>query len=447
MYSEELQELFKRKRIGIGDSISVRAEGADVTGELMPRTDVGDAGTLVIKLGNGYNVGISKKNVKEIKLVSSASESTAAAPAPVKKNAKLMTISILHTGGTIASKVDYRTGGVTTRFTPQEILAMFPELREIANIESRLIRNMWSEDMRFAHYNLMAEEVEKEVKKGADGIIITHGTDTLHYSSAALAFMLEDLPIPVMLVGAQRSSDRGSTDAASNLINAAYFIANSDFAGVAICMHETANDDSCLILPATKTRKMHTSRRDAFRPINTTAVARVNYVKKSVSFIAKDHCKRSGAKLKLKRFNEKLKVGLVKTHTNMYASEIAAYGGFDGLVIEGFALGQAPINKVDEFTEEHPRILAAIRELSKKMPVVMASQCIYGRLQMDVYSTARDLQAAGVVGNLSDMTPETAFIKLAWLLSNYKKEEVISLITKNLRGEISARSDYGAFLI
>jgi glutamyl-tRNA(Gln) amidotransferase subunit D len=447
MYSEALQDLFKRKHISVGDSISVMAEGANITGELMPRTDVGDADTLVIKLSSGYNIGISKKNVKEIMLVSSAAENPVALPAPAKKNAKLPTISILHTGGTIASKVDYRTGGVTARFTPQEIMEMFPELRGIANIESRLIRNMWSEDMRFAHYNLMADEIGKEVRKGVDGIIITHGTDTMHYSAAALAFMLEDLPVPVILVGAQRSSDRGSTDAAGNLINATYFIANSDFAGVAICMHETSNDDNCLILPATKTRKMHTSRRDAFRPINATAIARVNYERQGVSFIAREHGKRSGAKLNIRHFNEKLKVGLMKTHTNMYASEVAAYGGFDGLVIEGFALGQAPINRVDEFTEEHPRILAAIRELCKKMPVVMASQCIYGRLQMNVYSTARDLQAAGVVGNLDDMTAETAFIKLAWLLSNYKKEEVAGLMTKSLRGEISARSEYDAFLI
>jgi glutamyl-tRNA(Gln) amidotransferase subunit D len=442
MYSEELQKLFKGKRIEVGDSISVKAEGMEVIGELMPRTDVGDADTLVIKLSNGYNIGISKKNVKEITRVSPAQKSAGIEVPPIKKNPKLQTISILHTGGTIASKVDYRTGGVTARFTPQEILEMFPELNGIANIESRLIRNMWSEDMRFAHYNLMAQEIEKEVKKGVDGIIITHGTDTMHYSAAALAFALEGLSVPVMLVGAQRSSDRGSTDAASNLINAAYFIANSDFAGVSICMHENSSDDVCLVLPATKTRKMHTSRRDAFRPINTTAIARVNYKKNEISFIAKDHAKRGKGKLALKLFNDKLRVGLLKTHTNMYAAEVSAYNGFDGLVIEGFALGHAQINKVDEFTEEHPRILAAISDLCKRMPVVMASQCIYGRLQMDVYSTGRDLQAAGVVGNLDDMTPETTFIKLAWLLSNFKKEEVAKLMTTSLRGEITSRSEY-----
>ena len=149
-------------------------------------------------------------------------------------------------------------------------------------------------------------QVEEEVRKGADGIIIAHGTDTLHYSSAALAFALDGLPIPVILVGAQRSSDRGSSDAALNLISAAYFIANSDFGGVAICMHETVSDSSCLVLPPLKSRKMHTSRRDAFKPISAPPVARVDYAKENVSFIAKDYPKKDKSrKLSLKLFNEK----------------------------------------------------------------------------------------------------------------------------------------------
>ena len=434
-----------------GDSVEVVTSEETIKGTLLQTPEL-EKGVVIIKLASGYNIGIGKSKVKRISLLPQQKvtvEKTAIAAAVVKKTpSKLPKISILHTGGTIASKVDYRTGGVVARFMPQEILEMFPELKEIAEIDSRLIRNMWSEDMRFAHYNIMAKEVAKEAAKGADGVIITHGTDTLHYSSAALAFALEGIGIPVILVGAQRSSDRGSTDAAMNLISAAYFIANSDFAGVAICMHENMSDTSSLILPATKARKMHTSRRDAFRPINSTATARVDYESRNIAFLAKSHPKRDKArKLQLRLFNEKLKIGILKAHPNMYAEEFVAYQKFDGLVIEGFALGQAPINLVDEFTVEHKKILAAIKALSKKMPVVMASQSIYGRLQMNVYSTARDLQAAGVVGNLSDMTPETAFVKLAWLLSNYKKAEVKGMITKNLRGEITERTEAAAFLV
>jgi glutamyl-tRNA(Gln) amidotransferase subunit D len=306
---------------------------------------------------------------------------------------------------------------------------------------------MQSEMMRFAHYNIMAKEIEKEIKKGVDGIIITHGTDTMHYTSAALRFILEDLSVPVILVGSQRSSDRGSTDAAVNLISACYFIANSDFADVAICMHENMSDDSCLILPALKTRKMHTSRRDAFRPINAKPIARINFSEKNISFMKKNYDKKSDKKLKLKLFNEKIKVGIVKTHTNMFAEEFLAYKNFDGLVVEGTGLGHLPNEEIDEHTKENKKIFDSLKKMIKEgLIVVMSSQTIYGRIQMNVYTPMRELQGIGVLGHLSDMTPETAFIKLAWLLSNCKKDEVKQLISKNLKGEISERIEDGTFL-
>ncbi|MBI2574444.1 Glu-tRNA(Gln) amidotransferase subunit GatD, partial [Candidatus Woesearchaeota archaeon] len=364
--------------------------------------------------------------------------------------------SILHTGGTIAARVDYKTGGVTGLFSADEMLALFPELKGIADIRSRKIMQLQSEMVRFPHYNVMAREIEKEISNGTDGIILTHGTDTLHYSSAALAFALENLPIPVILVGAQRSSDRGSTDAALNLISAAYFIANSGFAGVAICMHEGISDTSCLVLPATKTRKMHTSRRDAFRPVNAKAIARVNYEERRIDFLAKDYGNvsvKSGnnsgkEKLQLKFFNEKLKVAIIKTHTNMYAGQFAAYRGYDGLVLEGTGLGHIPNEQIDDFTAENRKIQEAVEELIKSgTVVVMSPQTIYGRIQMKVYTPQRELMGIGVLGHLSDMTPETAFIKLAWLLSNYSREEARTMIAKNLRGELSDRTEEEAFLI
>jgi len=271
----------------------------------------------------------------------------------------------------------------------------------------------------------------------------------MHYSSAALAFILEDLPVPVILVGSQRSSDRGSSDAGLNLVSACYFIANSDFADVAICMHENLDDESCLILSGLKTRKMHTSRRDAFRPINTSPIARVNFNEKNISFIKKDYKKRNkNKKLKLMLFNEKIKIGLIKTHTNMFAEEFLAYKDFDGLVIEGTGLGHLPNEEIDEYTKENKKIFNALADMIKKgLVVVMSSQTIYGRLQMNVYTPMRELQEIGVLGHLSDMTAETTFIKLAWLLSNYKKEEVKELITKNLKGEISERVEDKTFLI
>ncbi len=427
-----------------GDSVEIVTEEETIRGIIIQSFE---PDVEVVKLQSGYNIGIKKDRIKSLKIIEPEREKKEIARKQAEPKKGLPKISILHTGGTIASKVDYKTGGVIARFSPEELLDMLPELKEIANIDSRLIRNMWSEDMTFAHYNIMAREAAEEAKKGADGIIITHGTDTMHYSSAALAFALKGIGIPVILVGSQRSSDRGSTDAALNMISAAYFIANSDFSGVAICMHETISDTSCIILPATKSRKMHTSRRDAFRPINTTAIARVNHEEKEIKFFTEIYSKKDKAKkVELKLFNEKIKVGIIKTHPNMLAQQFRAYEGFDGLVIEGFALGHAPINHVDEFTAEHKKILESIQDLCRKMPVMMASQSIYGRIQMNVYSTARELQKAGVLGNLSDMTAETAFIKLAWLLSNFP-EDTKELIAKNLIGEITERTEKETFLI
>tara|TARA_Y100000034_G_C6889149_1_gene408759 strand:- start:63 stop:1148 length:1086 start_codon:yes stop_codon:yes gene_type:complete len=348
-------------------------------------------------------------------------------------------ISILHTGGTISSKVDYKTGAVSAKFSEKDMLKLYPEIKTIAKISSRLVANMFSEDMNFQHYNLLAKEVEKEIKKGAEGIIITHGTDTIHYTSSALSFILENLPIPVILVGAQRSSDRGSTDATLNLLCSLTFIAQTNFSEVGICMHETNSDDSCLILPALKTRKIHSSRRDAFKAINSKPIARVTK-QGNVGFIEKYNKKTEKKSLKLNLFNEKIKVGILKTHPNLSSEEIKNYSSFNGLIIEGTGLGHLPINKTDKLTLENEKILQELKKLALKIPVIMTTQTIFGKINLNVYNTGRKLQEIGILGDQLDMLTETAYIKLAWLLSNYKKGEIPKLVSRNFRGEFSSRT-------
>ncbi len=421
-----------------GDYVEVISEKEPLKGILMP-SSLDDV--FILKLDSGYNLGINADKVKSLKVLKSA-DGAKKKPFAVKQKKGLAKISVLHTGGTIESKVDYRTGGVSADFRADETIAMYPELAEIANIKARSIARMQSEMIRFAHYNIMAREIEKEIKEGCEGIIITHGTDTMHYTSAALAFMLDRIPVPIILVGSQRSYDRGSSDAAQNLASAAFFIANSDFSGVAICMHENLDDESCLVLPALKSRKMHTSRRDAFRPVNANAVARVDYRAKKISFVSENYARKgSERKLSVSEFNEKIKVGVLKVHTNMFAEEILCYKGFDGLVIEGTGLGHMPIQEVDGHTKENRRVFDALKEIIKKGVVVfMSSQAVYGRVQMNVYTPLREIRQAGVLGHLCDMTPETAFVKLAWLLGNKSKAEAMELMEKNLKGEISCRS-------
>tara|TARA_Y100000310_G_scaffold340825_1_gene437918 strand:- start:2035 stop:3297 length:1263 start_codon:yes stop_codon:yes gene_type:complete len=412
-----------------GDQIEVLTKEDHFKGILMPSKE----DTLILKLKSGYNIGISKSKIRQIKLIREKTTKKETKK-PIQKKKGLKNITILHTGGTISSKIDYETGAVSSKFTPEEILGMYPKLKEIVNIDSKLISNIFSEDMRFAHYNLIAKAISLEIEKGSNGIIITHGTDTMHYTSAALSFILEDLPIPVILVGAQRSSDRGSSDGGMNLEAACNFIAKTDFSEVAICMHETTEDTSCVILPGLKSRKMHSSRRDAFKAINNAPLARILGSKVQVL----KPLKKPGKKLILKPIKEGLKIGILKVHPNLMAEELRTYNKFDGLIIEGTGIaGNLGINTFDKTTEYNKKILNELKRLTSKMPVVATTQTIYGRVNMNVYSTGRILQEIGVIGNLLDMTPETAFIKLAWVLSNY--EDVKEKFHENLRGEINPR--------
>ncbi len=455
-YSRQIRKALKKSGVGIGDRVVLRKGENIFEGLLMPSTE---PGTVAIKLDSGYNIGI--RFGKGVKMEKSKSAETKkimegeslefgmrAKKAEQKFDNSKPTISILHTGGTIASRVDYRTGGVVSSFSPEDLLSMFPELKEMANIRTQLMFSMFSEDMRFSHYQALAKEIANEIRNGADGIIITHGTDTMHYTSAALAFMLQSLPVPVILVGAQRSSDRGSTDAAQNLLSAAYFIANSDFSGVAICMHENSSDGSCLILPACKSRKMHASRRDAFRPINAKPWARVNYSDSRIEFLKKDYVRKDKKrKVKMKMKMEE-KVAFVKISPCVDSSLInfLVKKKYKGMVLEGTGLGHAPINALGKFTEKNRLFFDSLkRAVEKGVVVCMASQTIYGRVNMSVYSTGRDLLETGVIP-CEDMLPETAFIKLAWLLGNFGKEKAKELMRKNLRGEISERSGIDEFL-
>ncbi len=422
-----------------GDRVRVVTDDEIREGILMPNEETD---SVVIKIDNGYNIGIDGERVKEIKVVEKYKAKEEIAKKEAKKDGKKPNITILHTGGTIASKVNYEVGGVIAKFSPEELMDMFPELKKIANFDSKLIEQMFSEDMRFEHYKKIASAIKKEIQKNVDGIIITHGTDTLGYSAAALAFMLENVNIPILLVGAQRSSDRGSSDAASNLICAAEFIAKTDFAGVAICMHENIGDNSCAIMPATKTRKLHTSRRDAFKPVNDTIIARIDYDTKKIEFVKKSYEKKSDKKLVVRDSFEE-KIGLIKCHPNMFRQQFDFFKGYKGLVIEGTGLGHAPVDPPNRL---HINILDSIKSLVKSGTIVaMTSQCLFGSVHPHVYTAAINLADVGVV-YCKDMLPETAFIKLAWLLGNYKKDEAKKLMGENLRGEINERLMKGEFL-
>lgn len=428
------KDFLEKNKIAAGNEVIAKKKGTEYKGIIVNA----EGDTLILKLGSGYNIGL---NAGEIEAIAKTGEEKKIGKAEAKKigNKKgLPEIVVLHTGGTIASRVDYRTGGVVSSFEPEDLNSMFPEISKIANIKSRLIANMWSDDLRFHHFTKIAKAIEEEIRKGCEGIIIGIGTDNLAVAAAAISFAIEKTPVPIIFTGAQRSSDRGSSDAAMNMICAAQFIAKTDFAGAAICMHSTGSDDYCNILPATKTRKMHSSARDAFKAINDTPIAAVNYATGETEFIARDYAKKDkNNRIIVKPVFEE-KVALLKIHVNMFAEQFEVYRKHDykGIVIEGTGLGHTPGHAPDEQSKENVKILGEIRKLSTgECIVVMATQCINGSVNMNVYDKGRDLLAAGVISG-KDMLAETALVKLSWLLGNHGKEEAKRLIGENLRGEI-----------
>ncbi len=445
-YSETLRTLFSRLQIKAGDKIKIIGKDDTFEGFLIPQTELGDPNVIVLKISSGYNVGIRYQENFQIEKLKDTRKLESFTSKKIKVNKKLPTVSILHTGGTIASRLDYRTGGVVSAFSPEELIMLFPELEDIINIKARVITNLWSEDIRFGHYQLIAKEISKEIESGVDGIILGHGTDTLHYTAAALSFIFDNIPIPILIVGAQRSSDRGSSDAGANLISAARFIANSDFSGIGICMHDRSSDNTILINPPCKTRKMHTSRRDAFRPINVLPIAKIDYFKNKIEFLNDNYSpKDKSRKLEIKeKFEEK--VGLIKIYPDFDAELIKFFiiNEYKGLIVEGTGLGHVPGVR-DEISKKNEKIMGYLEILAHSGIVIMTSQCLYGRINMNVYDKGRDLQNIGIIPG-EDMLPEIAYIKLKWLLGNYSLEEAKKLISESLKGEIDNQGEIKSYL-
>ncbi len=405
-----------------GDSVLVKHGNHTFNGVLMPST----TNNAVIKLKNGYNVGFDPHNVT-IELAGKKQDMRSATVELPPHNPGLPNVSILSTGGTIASKVDYRTGAVTSQFTAEDILLAIPELTKIANYNARVCYSILSENMQPEYWVKLAEEVYNEIKAGANGVIITHGTDTMMYTAAALAFMIET-PVPVVFVGSQRSADRPSSDNAMNAVCAAK-VATSDIAGVTVVMHGTNSDDFCHIHKATKVRKMHTSSRDAFKSINSKPLGRVDYPSGKITTYL-DHTRRGERELAINS-NIEPRCTLIKYTTGASPETLLfASANYRGIVIEGTGLGHVS-------SEWVPYIE---RTTDAGIPIVMTSQCISGRVCDRVYDTGRDILKAGAIEG-EDMMSEVALVKLMWALGQTGDiDRLRKMMTTDMAGEITRSS-------
>ena len=438
-----IKELFKKFNVKLGDSVIIETNKAKHMGVLIPRYEYADVSHLVLKLKNGYNIGINLEKINSIKKTpvksdptksdthNNLTESDIIRDSP---DSQLPNLSLLSTGGTISSKIDYRTGGVMPALTAKELNDSIPELKKLANINPEVVLSEYSENIRPEHWTLMARKIADNILSGKyDGIVVSHGTDTMHYTSAALSFALQALPIPVVLVGAQRSSDRPSSDASTNLIGACTFATRSKFSGVFVAMHHTISDDVIACHIGTRVRKNHTSRRDAFHSID---ISPFSLIKKDQIEICEQY-----TDLKFHERNKNLENLVVRSKFNDKVMLLKFYPGFDckvidycvekgnkAIIFEGTGLGH--INK-----ECFHQIKNAVK---KGILVFMTSQCIWGKTSLTVYDTGRDLLEIGVIP-LFNTTSETALVKAMWCLGNFEDKDVIRMMTSNIANEFTNR--------
>ncbi|WP_400210706.1 Glu-tRNA(Gln) amidotransferase subunit GatD [Methanomethylophilus alvi] len=428
MYAEFLSKKLGDAGAEEGCTLSIETSGKSYKGVLMPHHEFSGEDIVILKVKSGYNIGIRIDESAEIEVVSKPVERVKPESAEETKEG-LKTIVLIGTGGTIASYVDYRTGAVHPALSTSDMINAVPEIKEVANLKAKVLFSIFSENMTVPHWQKLAEAIAEELDGGADAVIVPHGTDTMGYTASAVSFMLGEVSKPVVFVGAQRSSDRPSSDASCNLMAAAKFCVEGGRAGVFVVMHDGPGDDSFAVHCGTRVRKMHTSRRDAFKSINVPPVAHVD----------KD------GKIVFNTPGRAISDAKVEARSAMCTDVVLLqfYPGMDpalfhdvvmkskGVVIAGSGLGHVNSNMV-------PLIKEAT---DAGIIVVVTSQCLNGRTNLNVYNTGRDMLAAGAI-TVWDMLPETAYTKLMWALANTSSVEAAKVVMQTpLAGEMSDRRE------
>ncbi len=422
-------DYFDRVRIQLKD-------GTILEGVILPKPETSREDIVIVKLPNGYNVGISIDKIENIEVVEKAtlkSETIPIGQFVKEEKATLPRVRLVATGGTIMSKVDYVTGAVYPSFSLEDLYALYPELRGVASLELLNLMAIFSEDFTPETWSKIAETAYKAFLDGVTGVVILHGTDTMHYTAAALAFALRNAPGPVALVGSQRSSDRPSSDAFENLFSAVLTCVKAPFAESVVVMHYTTNDGVIAVHRGTKVRKMHTSRRDAFISINAEPIAYVYPQKMELEVRTERYIPRGTVDSMILENKFDTRVALVKFFPGM-DPEIIHFlidKGYHGIVIEGTGFGHVRKELLDPIR----------RAIENEIPVVIASQTIFGRVNLNVYRRGVELLKIGVIP-AEDMHPETAFVKLCWVLGKTRDlKEVRRLMLTPIAFEINPRTE------
>ncbi len=436
-YKGKALEIIKRFQVRVWSDALIKSSRGEFRGIILPRSENDDELHIVLKLATGYNVGVDVGTITEMTELGYKEAHYKIPEKEFPYTPGLPKVKLLGTGGTIASRLDYRTGAVIPAFSPGELYGAVPELADICNLETEKLFAVFSENMGPEQYKKLAMAIGEEIEKGIEGIIIGHGTDTLHHTAAALTFMCQDLPIPVILVGSQRSSDRPSSDAALNLMHAVTAAGRGDIAEVMICMFGPTSDEYGLLHRGTRVRKMHSSYRSAFRTIGDVPLGTVT--RAGITHIHSDfNPRRNDRKVKIYPYFEE-KVAIVYYYPNMQPDifDSLVENGYKGIVIAGTGLGH--VNKL---------IYPAIRRAAAAgVAIYMTVQTLWGYVHMFVYDTGRDLMSMGIIP-AENMLPEVAYIKLAWVLGQTNDlEKVKEMMLTPISGEITRGEPYNGYLI
>lgn len=436
-YKGEALGLLKKYKVRVWGTVVAETTRGTFKGTVLPRAENDDDTHIVVKIITGYNIGIDTGTITSMKETGYKKANYKIPEKEFPFTPGLPKVKLFGTGGTIASRLDYRTGAVIPAFSPGELYGAVPELADICNLDTEKIFAVFSENMGPKQYIALAKAIGKEIEKGVDGIVIGHGTDTLHHTGAVLTFMCQNLPIPIVLVGSQRSSDRPSSDAALNLMHAMKAAGNSDIAEVQICMFGPTSDEYGLLHKGTRVRKMHSSYRSTFRTIGDTPLAMIN--REKITLIKKNYNKRRNDKnVKiLPYFSEK--VTMLYYYPGMSPDTIDALvdNGYKGIIIVGTGLGH--VNK-----ELYPAIE---RAHAKGVHMFMTLQTLWGYVHMFVYDTGRDMMAKGIIPT-GNMLPEVAWVKLSWILGQTEDpEEVVRMMLTPINDEITEREPYNGYLV
>lgn len=436
-YKGEALTLLKKFNTRVWGQASIETSRGKFVGTVLPRSENDDDQHIVLKIPTGYNIGIDVKTVVSIVETGYKKANYKIPEKQFPVTPGLPKVKLFGTGGTIASRLDYRTGAVIPAFSPGELYGAVPELADICNLETEKLFAVFSENMGPKQYIALAKAIGKEIEQGVDGIVIGHGTDTLHHTGAALTFMCQNLPVPVVLVGSQRSSDRPSSDAALNLMHAMKAAGQSDIAEVMVCMFGPTSDEYGLLHKGTRVRKMHSSYRSTFRTIGDTPLAMIN--RKEITPIHKSyHKRRSDRNVKIMPYFSD-EVTMLYYYPGMRPDTLDALvdAGYKGIIFVGTGLGH--VNK-----ELYPAIE---RAHAKGVHMFMTLQTIWGYVHMFVYDTGRDMMAKGIIP-AGNMLPEVAWVKLSWVLGQTNDPaEVKRLMLTPVNDEITDREPYNGYLV